>query len=197
METYWQRDLVINNREVRYDGIFNFDEVMRTLKSALREKGYEWKEKRTEETVMEEGRKSFLEARPFKVKTDYITLMMKIKINLINTGEIVQELPGRKRRMQQGEISLVFDAWFLSDYEHRWGMKPVVMFIKGLINKFLYPLPREEGIRGELVADTTYVAGQIRKLFHSYGPEKTLQMSEEEIRKKVDEEIRRKSRSQK
>ena len=138
METYWQRDLVINNREVRYDGIFNFDEVMRTLKSALREKGYECKEKRTEETVMEEGRKSFLEARPFKVKTDYITLMMKIKINLINTGEIVQELPGRKRRMQQGEISLVFDAWFLSDYEHRWENRPMLQFVRWLFDRFFY-----------------------------------------------------------
>ena len=65
-------------------------------------------------------------------------------------------------------MHIAFDAWSLTDYERRWGMKPWMYFVKAVINKYIYKFPYEEGTINEVAADTAYIYVQIKKLLHSY-----------------------------
>jgi len=191
METYFEKNLIINGRELVYKGIFKDHELFSLINRTLEKKDYEKREKKTEETVTESGRSVLVELRPFKDKTNYVRLVIKIKIYLDNVTEIVKEKEGRKERYQQGDVKLVFDSWSLTDNENRWGMKPWFYFLKGVINKYMYTFPLESGFTSELVTDTAYIYGQVKKLLKSYEGKIEKSFSEEEIRKEVEEEIKK------
>ena len=185
----YEKDLVINGRELKYKGIFRADELFVTINQALEQKNYVKQEKKTEELVTEEGRRTYVELRPLKSKSSVVTLMLKIKITLNNVTETRETIDSEKRKFQQGDVNIVFDSWYLADYDKRCGMKPFVFFMRGLINKVFYQFPLEKGFRSELVSDTAYVYAQIKKLFESYHPALPRVVMDEEVRRKVAEEI--------
>jgi hypothetical protein len=188
---HFEKELVVNNRELNYKGIFRPDELFRVVNKAIEARGYEKREKRTEETVSESGKMNLIELRPFKEKTQYATLMINIKIILSNLTEVAEEVKGEKRLFQQGDVSIVFDAWSLTDYQGRWGLKPWVFFAKAIINKFLYKIPLESGFKGEVAMDTAYIYAHLKKLLNSYKEEIGVVVNEEEVKQKMQEEMKK------
>lgn len=172
-----------------YHGIFRTDELLSAIRKALQEKGYSYLEKKSEELVTPAGRLLQLELRPVKNVTQYISLMIKIHVALDNVTETVKEVSGIKQKFQQGEALIIFDAWSLTDYEGRWGTKPLHFFLKGIIHKYFYKFPLEEGFIRQLVGDTAYIYGQVKKLLQSYEGKRLPPMKEEEVMKKVEEEM--------
>ena len=181
----YEKNLIINNRELKYEGVFKVDELFNTINGALSKRGYTKREKKTEEDVEEGGRKTYVELRPYKEKSGYVILMIKMKITLDNVTETKKDT----RKFQQGNVSVIFDSWVLTDYEHRWGMKPFVYFVKSIINKYIYSWPLEAGFSGELAGDTAYIYAHIKKLLRSYTEGKSGFPKEEEVAKLVAEEI--------
>ncbi len=188
-----EKNLIINQKKIAYRGIFRTDELLAVLKRALEEKGYIYAEKKSEELVTPAGRLLQLELRPSKVVSQYMTLMIKIQVILDNVTETVKEVAGIKQKFQQGEVLAVFDAWSLTDYEGRWGTKPFVYFLKSVIHKYLYKFPLEEGNIHLVASDTAYVYVQVKQLLQSYQGKKIPPLKEEEIIKKVEEDVRKES----
>ena len=191
IEHMYERDLVINNRELHYKGIFITNELFSIINRALEEKGYEKREKKTEEIVAQTGKRTFIELRPYKVKTNYAVLMIKMKITLDNITETVETIREEKRKFQQGDVSIIFDSWMLTSYEGKWVMKPWVYFLKGIINKYVYTFPLEKSFRRELVADTAYIYAQIKRLLNTYKVETGKVVREGDVRRKIEEEMRK------
>ncbi len=189
-----EKNLVVNNREINYSGIFRAEELFGAINKALEERGYNKREKKSEELVTSLGRMHHLELRPFKEFTNYITLMIKIKITLDNVTETVAEIGGRKQKFEKGDVHIAFDSWLMTDYQGRWGLKPWVYFLKSVINKYLYSLKLEAGSAGLLVNDTAFIYAQVKKLLNSYvdGKKEKL-ISEEEVRRKMAEEMGKES----
>ena len=191
LDTHCQKNLIINGRELKYKGIFRANELFSAVNKALEERGYHKREKKTEELVTTAGRKTVVELRPYKEKTNYLTLMIKIRMTLDNVRETVEEIEGQRKKFEQGDINIIFYAWSLMDEEERWRMKPWVYFLKGFINKFIYTFPLEAGAIGELVGDTAYIYRRVNKLLQSYRGEIGKVPVEEEVRKRVEEEMRK------
>ncbi len=189
LETQYEKNLVVNNRELNYKGIFRADELFSVINRAIEDRAYEKREKKTEELVTDSGRQTYVELRPFKEMSDYVTLMIKIKISLNNVTETVEEFQDEKKKFQKGDVQLVFDAWSLTDYENRWGMKPWVFFMKGVINKLIYTFPLESGFTSDLVYDTAYIYAKVKKFLNLYQSGLGNIVSEEAIRKDVEKEI--------
>ncbi|PIN76483.1 hypothetical protein COV17_02285 [Candidatus Woesearchaeota archaeon CG10_big_fil_rev_8_21_14_0_10_36_11] len=189
MQNQYEKNLIINNRELVYKGIFRADELFSTINRALDARGYTKREKKTEETVTETGKRTYVELRPFKVKTNYAELLIKIKITLDNIKETVEEFNGEKRKFQNGDVQMYIDAWVLTDYQSRWGMKPFVWFVKSVINKFVYRWSQEAGFPSELSDDTAYIYAQVKKILNSYKFDVGKVIREEDIRKEIAEDI--------
>jgi hypothetical protein len=185
-EHYLEKTLIINNRTLRYKGIFRSDELFSTINRVLDERGYQKREKKSEETVAESGKKIYLELRPFKVMSKYVRLMIKLKITLDNVTEKAETVRGEKRLYQVGEVNISFDSWSLTDYANRWGMKPFIFFMKGMIHKFVKKFPLEGNFAGEVVKDTAHLYAAIKALLNSYKIETGKLSTEEEIRKQVE-----------
>ena len=184
----YEKNLIINNRELKHKGIFKVDDLFSTINKAIDSKGYTKREKRSEESVSEEGKNTYVELRPYKEKGNFTVLAIKIKISLDNVTETTKDVDGMKK-FQQGDLKIVFDSWVLTDYEDSWGMKPLVYFLKGVINKYIYTWPLEAGYPGELAGDTAYIYAQVKKLLNSYGKSEAKVTKEEEIMAEVAKDI--------
>ena len=187
MELYFEKDLVINNRELKYNGIFKLDDVFRAINKVLEEKGYVKREKISEELVAESGRKLYFELRPYLDATNYVTILIKIKITIDNmTDKVIEGI-----KYQNGNLLIAFDAWYMTDSQSRWVLKPWVFFLKGMINKYIYAWPLEAGFKNKVAGDTAAIYGQLKALFKSYHPEHRQAAKEEEVMKEVAKEVER------
>ena len=189
MKTGFERNLVINNKELKYSGIYNPNDIFNTINKALKTKGYEKREKRTEELVSSEQRDNYIELRPIKVKSEITSLMIKIKIRYKNTKETIKEINGVKRKFLQGDVSIVFDAWVLTDFEHHIMMSPMIYFLRAFVNKFIHKISFQANLTSEVMEDTAFIYGQLKKLFKEYDGKIGEKVKEEEVRRKVEEEI--------
>jgi hypothetical protein len=185
MDLHLQKNLVVNNKQLDYQGIFRLNELVNIVNQALTEKGYTKREKKTEEIVTEAGRKTYFELRPFKDITEHETLMLKIKITLNQVTEVEEKVNGIPSKFQKGAINITFDSWLLMDYQKRWRMNPVFYFLKGIFNKYFYNTSMSGTLKGELTSDTAYVYSQIRQLLNSYKVETGKIKTEEEVKEEM------------
>ncbi|MBS3140001.1 hypothetical protein J4479_03280 [Candidatus Woesearchaeota archaeon] len=184
-EIQFTRDLLVSNKELVYTGIFKLDDLYKDINRVVEARGYTQREKRSEEAVAEAGRKIYLELRPYKFFTPEIKLLIKIKIDL---GP-VSESKHQGELYQRGDVRIVLDAWYMTNYRKRWYNKPLTYFLKGVINKYLYQWPEEKDSREMLVSDAAAIYAVIKKLFRTYQPEAKKYSSEEEVIQEVEKEI--------
>ncbi len=187
----FEKNLVINNREIEHHGIFRVDDIFNAINQALKERGYQKREKKSEEQVFPEGRYIYLELRPYKEINDYITAMIKIRITLQNVTETAVKKNDLRQRFETGDVHIAFDAWSLTNFGIRWTMRPVIYFIRGVIHKYIYKYPLEIKRTQEVAADTAYIYAEVKRLMRSYEAKPAVSMKEEEVRKKVEEEIQK------
>ena len=83
-----EKNLVINNLELRYKGVFDLKEFYHSLGQLAEEKGYRRHEKKFEETNKTGSKDTFIEFRFLKEKTYYFELMIKIRLQIKNMKEI-------------------------------------------------------------------------------------------------------------
>lgn len=194
-DTHYEKELVVDNKEFHYEGIFRYDELFRTIALAIQEKGYTKREKRTEENVTPEGKSTYVELRPYKIKTNYAVLMIKVKVQTSNVKDIMQDVHGEMRNMQKGKLDILYEAWVLTDYESRWGMKPVVYFLKSVINKYLYTFPLEAGFKGEAIGDAHFIFNKVKDLTRSYAAREETFPPEEDVIKAMRKEFKEEKKS--
>tara|TARA_Y100000310_G_C20535684_1_gene740736 strand:+ start:260 stop:838 length:579 start_codon:yes stop_codon:yes gene_type:complete len=163
-----EKNLIINNREITYKGVFKVRDIFNVINEGLTTLKYQKQEKKTEEIVTAEGKKTHLELRPFKIKSNFMTLMLKIRIDFDKVTEITKKVDNLPKKFQQGDISIRFDAWSITDYGSRWGMKPWFYFLKGVINKYFYRYHLDSDFIGELAGDVDYLGRQIKALLSLY-----------------------------
>lgn len=187
-----ERNLIINGRELKYRGVFRVDELFGVVNRALEDKGYTKKEKRSEEIVTERGRRTFVELRPHKFFSEDVNLMIKLRITLDNVTETTERVEGIKKRFQQGDVLIIFDAWLITKYEMRWDKHPWLFFVRGLVNKYFYKLPAERKQMATLYEDTAYFFDQVLQLLSSYKIKLGKKpVSDREVQKSVEEDIAR------
>jgi hypothetical protein len=187
--TMVEKNIVVNNRKIEYQGIFKVHELFSTINNAINNKGYTKNEKKTEEMVTESGRKTYVELRPFKVKSNYYKLIIKIKIRLNNITEIKEVIDNTPQLFQQGNIDITIDSWIFTKFENKWIMKPWVTLAKLFINHYIYKLPEDPAMVSEVAGDTAHLCAEIKNLLNSYVSKPQPKINEEELKKEIEKEI--------
>jgi hypothetical protein len=79
-----------------------------------------------------------MEFEPFKKYTDYSKSVIKIKAQFQDVKDIVIERDGRKVKMQEGKVIMIFDGILETDYEGRWEGKPGFFVLRTIFEKYVY-----------------------------------------------------------
>ena len=156
-----EKKLVIDGLELHYEGLFDINELLKTIDKYAAEKGYSKAEKRRQELVTPSGKEISMELRPTKIKTEYYALMIKIRINITNFEDVEVLKDKVKAKLNKGNISMIFDAWTTTDYEHRWENKPLYYFLMSLVDRFIYRFHSDKH-HGELIEDTHFLHTNIK-----------------------------------
>jgi len=156
-----EKKLVIDGLELHYEGLFDLDKLLEIIDKYVKERGYSTAEKRRHETVKTKSKQFSMELRPTKIKTEYYSLMIKIRINISNLKEVEVMKDDVKTKLHKGDITMLFDAWTTTDYKNRWENKPLYYFLLILVDKFIYKFHSGK-FYGEVLEDTHYIYNNIK-----------------------------------
>ena len=88
--------------------------------------------------------------------TEYLKLRIVMRITISNITDVEVVVDKQKRKMQKGDINIIFDAWIITDYEKRWQQKAWYWLLRGFFEKFFFKVQTNKHI-GEVSDDVHYV----------------------------------------
>ena len=164
-----EKKLIIDGLELHYKGLFDVNLLLKEIDKVIAERGYVKAEKRRAEIVTSTGKEFSMELRHIKEKTEFFELMIKMRIRIteLKDADVVKE--GIKKKMNKGNVQIIFDAWTTTDYESRWEQKPLFYFLRNLVERIIGKIHTEKYL-GELSNDCHYMHDNIKaylKLFKS------------------------------
>lgn len=156
-----EKRLIIDGLTINYDGIFDLQGLLDKIDELTASKGYTKDEKKRELYVSEAGRTFEMELRPFKVKTDYYSLMLKVRMLVTDMVDVDVEVDGVPSLLNKGRVSVVFDAWTNTDYEARWESNPFFYFLRNMFDRFIYTIHADKFV-GELDGDCHFLYQNVK-----------------------------------
>ena len=141
--------------------MFDVNNLLKEIDKNTAERGYGKGEKRREEIVTPSGKEFRMELRHVKVKTQYYALMIKMRIEITNLKEVEVLRDKLKTKLNEGNVSILFDAWTTTDFELRWEQKPLFFFLRMLFSKFVYDVGTGK-FDSEVMDDTHFVHNNIK-----------------------------------
>ncbi len=162
-----EKNLIIDQLRLNYSGLFEFHEMFKLIDGWFYEKGYDKLEKKNEEQTTPSGRVVEIELRPWKKTTDYAKNEIRVRIFIKEMKDVTVERDGKKMKVQQGDIHMIFDAFLESDYENRWESKPFFYFLRTLFDKFVYRVYTNK-FEGVLANDTHDLYNRIKAFLNLY-----------------------------
>jgi len=156
---------LIDGKSVSYEGVFSIKELYRTIDKWFKDHGYEKQEIKNWEDVSETEKQIVIEIIPYKKVSDYARIDQRLFMIFSKLKEIDLEKDGIKLKMNKGRAEFYFDAYVVTDYEHKWETRPLFYFIKNVIDKFIYKL-YTSGYDGEAIRDSTEIQNEVKSFLN-------------------------------
>ena len=156
-----EKKLIIDGLELHYKGLFDVNLLLKEIDKVIAERGYVKAEKRRAEIVTSTGKEFSMELRPTKMKTEFLKLMIKLRISITNMTEVEVLKDKVKTKLDKGDINIIFDAWTITDYEFRWEKKPAFYFLRTFFEKGIFKFHTDR-YSNELMDDCHFVYNNIK-----------------------------------
>ena len=151
---------IIKVQNIKYDGLFNFPDLVKVIKTWLVDNGYDPSEKSVSEQVLSTGKTSTLELGGEKKISDYIQYMIEFEIKIVDCVLVTVEKNGDKINSNKGKLEINMSCLFVTDFDNKWHEEPQKMFIKELFDKFVFKLEintKEGAFKNEVISLTQYL----------------------------------------
>lgn len=135
-----EHKLIVDGLRLKYEGLFEVVEFFKEVEDWMREKGMEKEIKKKEEHVKASGKKIQWFIEIWKKPTDYAKQVVRVNALMDNVKEISIVKGGHRKKLNQGDILVIFDAFLETDLEGRWQQKPVYWFLRALYDKFIWKI---------------------------------------------------------
>ena len=162
-----EKNLIVDGKEINYEGVFDLNKLLRTFDQLFAEKGYARKEKKREEKVTSDGKEFFIELRPVKPMAAYYVHNIVIKIYATDVKDVFVNIHGRKLKIHEGKVRIVFNSWELTDYWLRWEQTAWYSLLKGFFEKFFFNLGSTKHMM-LLKTETDYIYNNIKAHLNLY-----------------------------
>ncbi len=162
-----EKKILIDGLELHYEGMFDLNEFLKAIDKFTAEKGYGKSEKRRQEAISTSEKEFSMELRPTKAKTEYYSLMIKIRIHITNIRDVTVVKNKLKTKMQKGDVSMIFDTWTTTDFEMRWERSPIYYFLRMVFIKFIWRVSTEKW-DSEGIDDTHAIYDNIKAHLNLY-----------------------------
>ena len=162
-----EKYVVVDKLRLTYEGLFNVSELYKLIDGWLRTKSYDKHELKNIEKVRPEGKFIEIELFPWKKLTDYAISLIRLRIIMTDIKEVEVEREGKKAKMNQGTVHMVFDGMLETDYEKRWESKPIFYFLRAIVDKYIYR-SYLDGYKQVIMQDVNQLHTQIKAFLNLY-----------------------------
>jgi hypothetical protein len=153
--------LIVENKQVRYNGLFRVDELYNIVKNFSGQRGYYILEHKSEETVLEGGKRVFVELSILKSMSDYYKAEIRLEIDVKGLTSKVITVDGHKQKYDHGEVTLKFFTYLKSDRRDQWESSGFAFLVRTIMDKLVrHDLSHKT--EDEVKQDTTSLANEVR-----------------------------------
>jgi hypothetical protein len=127
-----------------YSGLFKVRDFYKLIDDWIMERGYDKNEKMHSEQVSETGKNIHLMIEGLKKISDYAKFVIQIEAQITNVTETIIKRKEKSEKLNKGDVTVEITGYYITDYENRWQNKPVYVFFRTLVEKFLFKTPLSE-----------------------------------------------------
>jgi len=150
---------VVYKQTFKTTGYWKYSEVYDFVFEWLRDRDYKTSEDSYNEKIGSKKKEVTITWKSSKKVTDYFKLLVQSDWHILGMKDVEVEIDGKKKKMNSGEVEIIFKATLVKDYERRWEDKPVWKFLRGVYEKYVirstvddYEDELEDDVR-ELIGD--------------------------------------------
>lgn len=129
---------IVDGIQIVYSGYFSMRKVYKLILNWFDIKGYVPVELKNIEQVTEKGRCIEMELLPFRKFNDYAKSVIRIIIIATNLKEKTVTIGNFEELVNDGNIQIVLDGILETDYAKRWKSKPLFLFLRTFVDKYIY-----------------------------------------------------------
>ncbi|MBI4440692.1 hypothetical protein HY639_00850 [Candidatus Woesearchaeota archaeon] len=133
-----EKKQIVDNETIIYDGLFDGTDLYRVMDKFFQDKGYDKAELVHDEHVSETGKDVTVAVEGANKANDYTKKVISVKILIKGMKDVTLEKNKHKTRLQQGKVTVIFNAFIVSDVEGKWEAKPMFVFMRALVDRYLY-----------------------------------------------------------
>lgn len=164
-----EKKIVIDGLRLSYNGVFDVVEFYKEVENWMKENGYEKELKKKLEHVKPTGKDIEWHIEIWKFVYDWAKVYISMRAMFKNVKEVEMVKAGATRKLNQGDVIILFDAWLEMDLEGRWQQKAPYFFLRTLFDKYVYMFWGEkEKITTPLTKDTYALHKRLDAFFKLY-----------------------------
>lgn len=129
---------VVSEKKIEYEGVFEATEVTKLIKEWAKTKEYWYYEGSRTESTKKDGKHAEIKISLQNKFTDYAKLRIETVVSFSKLKDIVVKRDSKKKKVQEGKVSISMTGILETDYENRWETKPVFYFLRVLFEKYVY-----------------------------------------------------------
>ncbi|MBS3131049.1 hypothetical protein J4212_01335 [Candidatus Woesearchaeota archaeon] len=159
--------LLVDHQKLEYEGPFELKAFLTFIDRWAFERGFDRKLDKDFELDTKEGRHLEWETSHWKKMSDYAKFILRLRILVYNYRKVDAVQEDKKVRIGSGYILIYVDGYLETDYFHKWDFHPVFIFIRSLMEKFVYRAYTER-FEQRLTYDMTHLYSQMERFLNVY-----------------------------
>jgi hypothetical protein len=150
---------------ISYRGYFNPKDLYMIIQKIFKQNSYDWSEYKNVEQNFSDHLQIEWDLRPYKKLSDYVKVELRVDVTGTNLKLKEIEVDGVKKKLHEGNLTIMLRAFMITDYEQTWETKPFYFWLRMLADKFIFKSYTERA-KGELQGVISEVREEIRSFLN-------------------------------
>jgi len=129
---------------VKPKGIFDWKDFYKFLYELMQAQGYVITEDHYNQKETKNGKEIEVQWNCSQFIDDYTRFDVQLLLKVFGLVDVQIERGGQKKDMNQGEIEVWITGFITTDYKNQWEKQPILKFLKGVYDRYLYRSRYEE-----------------------------------------------------
>jgi hypothetical protein len=160
-----EETIIVPESKVRYKGIFSFTDFYRFFVDTFRTLGYTIDEEKYRHKEKADSTEIEIVWNCYKNIDDYTRFLIKAKILVVDMKKVQIQKEGVTTTADSGDIEITFTARLVTDYLDRWETSPILKFVKGIYDRYLYK-PTFESYKKRIVDEMYTTENETKSFFN-------------------------------
>jgi hypothetical protein len=151
--------------KVTFTGIFDLDEWYRLMYELFTTFGYEVNERKYKEKMKPQGKDIEMIWDCQRKVDDYTKFYIRVEVFGLAVKRVSVQKGGVEKNADKGTLEITFKSILITDYENRWETHPVLKFMKGMYDKYLYR-PTFDHWKDKIYEEMYHIQNEVKAFFN-------------------------------